>query len=317
MRSVAMYFNRTGHGFSWLGQRLQGDGERLRLQSLLKPSRLHVALFLASAHVIKSQATSRSAEVECVQCHENALPALACFISHSKAQTPELEHALLLTCNPQLSVAHRFGIFLFHACLLASVSRPFCVCLLAPGIHWTNSVWRVGQGCVIPLSASVRAISVFLVFCVGLQFQTLELSLYLHHSLLIYLLSIQSLSTFYDACVNTCIFLPCLSQAFTRWANSVLSKRGLKLESLFTSLSDGILLIQLLEILSGESLGKYDRNPKIKLQRCGNIRLALDYLAKHGVKLVNIGAPGELWCSGLYYSFLPPISCSVHLLCHL
>lgn len=78
-------------------------------------------------------------------------------------------------------------------------------------------------------------------------------------------------------------------KVFTRWANRFLSERVLKINDLKTDLCDGVMLINLTEIISKDDLGKYVKNPKMKLQKLGNIDIALQYLRKH-VRLENIGA---------------------------
>ena len=78
-------------------------------------------------------------------------------------------------------------------------------------------------------------------------------------------------------------------KVFTRWANRFLSERVLKINDLKTDLCDGVMLINLTEIISKDNLGKYVKNPKMKLQKLGNIDIALQYLRKH-VRLENIGA---------------------------
>jgi len=40
-------------------------------------------------------------------------------------------------------------------------------------------------------------------------------------------------------------------------------------------LEDGLKLIQLLEIISGDSITGYDKKPKLRVQKCINIGLAL------------------------------------------
>eukprot|EP01098_Paradermamoeba_levis_P011623 TRINITY_DN4_c0_g1_i1.p1 TRINITY_DN4_c0_g1~~TRINITY_DN4_c0_g1_i1.p1 ORF type:complete len:627 (-),score=273.46 TRINITY_DN4_c0_g1_i1:116-1996(-) len=79
-------------------------------------------------------------------------------------------------------------------------------------------------------------------------------------------------------------------KTFTKWVNSHLGKRGHKLESLKTDLADGINLIILLEVISGESVGKYDAKPKMKINKVENVNKALKFIAAHDVKLVGIGA---------------------------
>jgi len=78
-------------------------------------------------------------------------------------------------------------------------------------------------------------------------------------------------------------------KTFTRWANRYLSERMMKINDLRTDFADGIMLINLMEIISGKSLGKYVKSPKMKLQKLENINVALSFLRQH-VRLENIGA---------------------------
>ena len=68
-----------------------------------------------------------------------------------------------------------------------------------------------------------------------------------------------------------------------------------KIEDLETNFSDGTLLINLLEIVSSKSIGKYNANPKIRVQKLENINSCLIFLKKEGIKLVNIGAEGIIF----------------------
>ncbi|ODQ64321.1 hypothetical protein NADFUDRAFT_52649 [Nadsonia fulvescens var. elongata DSM 6958] len=80
-------------------------------------------------------------------------------------------------------------------------------------------------------------------------------------------------------------------KAFLRWANSNLEAYELPLlDNLTRDFSDGVRLIQLLEIIGGESLGKYATNPKLQVQKAENINTALDFIKHRGVQLYNIGA---------------------------
>jgi len=78
-------------------------------------------------------------------------------------------------------------------------------------------------------------------------------------------------------------------KTFTRWANSFLRYRALKINELAEDLTDGIMLVQLLEILSDKSLGKYNKTPKLKPQKLENISAALQFIQRQGIKLVAIG----------------------------
>jgi filamin len=77
-------------------------------------------------------------------------------------------------------------------------------------------------------------------------------------------------------------------KTFTRWVNTYLVERMLKVNSLQTDFADGILLINLLEIISSKSFSKYNKNPKIQMQKLENLTFALDFLAQEGIKLVSI-----------------------------
>jgi len=60
-------------------------------------------------------------------------------------------------------------------------------------------------------------------------------------------------------------------------------------KDLYHDLKDGLLLINLLEIISGQKLGRYNHNPKIVPQKLENAGIALNFLKNEGIKLVNIG----------------------------
>lgn len=53
----------------------------------------------------------------------------------------------------------------------------------------------------------------------------------------------------------------------------------------------------LLEVISGETLPKPDRG-KMRFHKIANVNKALDFIASKGVKLVSIGAEGQL---GTFY----------------
>jgi len=80
-------------------------------------------------------------------------------------------------------------------------------------------------------------------------------------------------------------------KVFTRWCNDYLSERGMMIQDLKTDLKSGLNLINLIEVISGKSLGKYNKHPTINIQKLENIQLCLDYITKvEGIKLVNVGA---------------------------
>lgn len=77
---------------------------------------------------------------------------------------------------------------------------------------------------------------------------------------------------------------------FTRWCNEHLKKRGLFIENLQKDLCDGLKLINLVEVISGKSVGFYNKHPRIGIQKNENNAIALNFLVAEGIKLVNIGA---------------------------
>jgi len=56
-----------------------------------------------------------------------------------------------------------------------------------------------------------------------------------------------------------------------------------------TDLSDGLVLINLLEIISGKSVGRYNKHPVVPYQKLENCNIAIKFIQDEGLKLVNIG----------------------------
>ncbi|KAF8645204.1 hypothetical protein AX16_008031 [Volvariella volvacea WC 439] len=61
------------------------------------------------------------------------------------------------------------------------------------------------------------------------------------------------------------------------------------MKSLVEDLSDGVRLIQLMEIMGDVSLGRYNKSPRMRVQKAENVNLALGFITSRGVKLTNIG----------------------------
>ena len=72
--------------------------------------------------------------------------------------------------------------------------------------------------------------------------------------------------------------------------NSKIAVRDVGVKDLVHDLSDGIILIHLLEVLSNESLGRYASNPKLRVQRFENVNKSLDHIRARGIHMTNIGA---------------------------
>uniref|UniRef100_A0A673GXN1 Alpha-actinin-4-like n=1 Tax=Sinocyclocheilus rhinocerous TaxID=307959 RepID=A0A673GXN1_9TELE len=78
-------------------------------------------------------------------------------------------------------------------------------------------------------------------------------------------------------------------QTFTAWCNSHLRKAGTQIENIEEDFRDGLKLMLLLEVISGERLPKPERG-KMRVHKINNVNKALDFIASKGVKLVSIGA---------------------------
>ena len=101
-------------------------------------------------------------------------------------------------------------------------------------------------------------------------------------------------------CSSTCFtfeFILLLFQTFTAWCNSHLRKAGTQIENIEEDFRNGLKLMLLLEVISGEQLPKPDRG-RMRFHKIANVNKALDFIASKGVKLVSIGAEGELYCEG-------------------
>uniref|UniRef100_A0A8C4XEV6 Actinin, alpha 2b n=1 Tax=Erpetoichthys calabaricus TaxID=27687 RepID=A0A8C4XEV6_ERPCA len=78
-------------------------------------------------------------------------------------------------------------------------------------------------------------------------------------------------------------------KTFTAWCNSHLRKAGTQIENIEEDFRNGLKLMLLLEVISGERLPKPDRG-KMRFHKIANVNKALDFIASKGVKLVSIGA---------------------------
>ncbi|XP_062409199.1 alpha-actinin-4 isoform X2 [Sardina pilchardus] len=78
-------------------------------------------------------------------------------------------------------------------------------------------------------------------------------------------------------------------KTFTAWCNSHLRKAGTQIDNIEEDFRDGLKLMLLLEVISGERLPKPERG-KMRVHKINNVNKALDFIASKGVKLVSIGA---------------------------
>lgn len=65
-----------------------------------------------------------------------------------------------------------------------------------------------------------------------------------------------------------------------------------QIENIEEDFRNGLKLMLLLEVISGEHLPKPDRG-KMRFHKIANVNKALDFIASKGVKLVSIGAEGK------------------------
>jgi len=78
-------------------------------------------------------------------------------------------------------------------------------------------------------------------------------------------------------------------KTFTAWINSHLRKVDVQIETLEEDLRDGLKLMLLLEVISGERLPKPERG-RLRFHLVSNVNKALEYILSKGVKLVMVGA---------------------------
>ncbi|CAI6363795.1 unnamed protein product [Macrosiphum euphorbiae] len=81
-------------------------------------------------------------------------------------------------------------------------------------------------------------------------------------------------------------------KTFTKWVNKHLKKANRHVGDLFIDLQDGLNLISLLEVLSGDQLPR--ERGKLRFHMLQNVQMALEYLRFKKIKLVNIRA--EEYC---------------------
>lgn len=98
-------------------------------------------------------------------------------------------------------------------------------------------------------------------------------------------------------------------RTFTRWVNLSLAKRGMSVDDITTDLADGVSLINLVEVLSDKSVGRYDKNQAVssgtattrgrqqQMHALSNIEKAFKLLDEEQVKFVNIGPEDIMKCS--------------------
>ena len=61
--------------------------------------------------------------------------------------------------------------------------------------------------------------------------------------------------------------------------------------------------------IGGISLGRYNKNPRMRVQKAENVNMALEFITSRGVKLINVGPEGS-FSHYFHDSIQPnPLSC--------
>ncbi|XP_058619192.1 filamin-A isoform X2 [Onychostoma macrolepis] len=106
---------------------------------------------------------------------------------------------------------------------------------------------------------------------------------------------------------------------FTRWCNEHLKSVELQISELKFDLSDGLILISLLEVLSHKRMfRKYHTRPTFRQLKLDNVSVALEFLDREKVKLVSIDSKaivdgnlklilGLVWTLIQHYSISTPV----------
>ncbi|KAL4157617.1 hypothetical protein PRNP1_006634 [Phytophthora ramorum] len=78
---------------------------------------------------------------------------------------------------------------------------------------------------------------------------------------------------------------------FTRWANTYLSRKRMTIDDLYEDLKDGIRLISLLQIICREKVcRKFNKKPRMRIQKMENLNFAFTFMQKKNVNVTNIGS---------------------------
>ena len=77
------------------------------------------------------------------------------------------------------------------------------------------------------------------------------------------------------------------------WCNFcfMTAEKPVKCENLETDFENGLKLIQLVEVLTGDTLANYNDKPRLRIQKANNINVALKKIKEEGVN-VTCGAEG-------------------------
>ena len=69
---------------------------------------------------------------------------------------------------------------------------------------------------------------------------------------------------------------------------------GVQIKELDTDFRDGLNLLKLLELISGDKITPAEKRGKMRVHKIANVGKALSFIASKGVKLAGIGSEG-MW----------------------
>ncbi|RLN31698.1 hypothetical protein BBJ28_00008155 [Nothophytophthora sp. Chile5] len=76
-----------------------------------------------------------------------------------------------------------------------------------------------------------------------------------------------------------------------QWANTYLSRKRMTIDDLYEDLKDGIRLISLLQIICREKVcRKFNKKPRMRIQKMENLNFAFAFMQKKNVNVTNIGS---------------------------
>ena len=68
---------------------------------------------------------------------------------------------------------------------------------------------------------------------------------------------------------------------------------GVQIQDLDKDFRDGLNLLKLLEIISGDKVPPAEKKGKMRVHKVNNVNKALQFIGEKGVRLAGIGAEGE------------------------
>ena len=83
-----------------------------------------------------------------------------------------------------------------------------------------------------------------------------------------------------------------LQTLYVRWINGKLGREAVT--DFCADLCDGLILIELIETLTGQKIGRVQRNPKSTFRQLDNVALFLAALRRHGVYTKTNIAPEDI-----------------------